>query len=319
MRVLVTGGAGFIGSAVVRYLINQTNEDVLNVDSLTYASNLKNIETVSSSHRYQFTKVDLCDRTALQEAFESFKPESIIHLAAESHVDRSINAPSKFIWTNIVGTYNLLETSREYLDGFDKKCREKFRFLHVSTDEVYGELPHPKYSPNAKKMRFSERNAYAPNSPYAATKASSDHLVRAWGHTYGLPVLITNSSNNYGEYQFPEKFIPLLIINALLGKNLPIYGNGENIRDWLYVEDHAQAIYLVLREGKIGESYNIGGNCELQNIEVAKLICDTLEVSGVDKPAGVKNYHDLIEFVSDRAGHDLRYAIETTKIRKELA
>jgi dTDP-glucose 4,6-dehydratase len=246
-------------------------------------------------------------------------PHSVIHLAAESHVDRSIYNPSKFIQTNILGTYNLLEVTRDYLENTHPALTKEFRFLHVSTDEVYGSLPHPKYSLDAKKLRFSEKSAYAPNSPYAASKAGADHLVRAWGNTYALPVLITNSSNNYGEYQFPEKFIPLLIINALLGKNLPIYGNGENIRDWLYVEDHAQAIYLVLREGKIGESYNIGGNCELQNTEVAKLICDTLEASGADKPAGVKNYHDLIEFVSDRAGHDLRYAIDTTKIRKELA
>lgn len=318
MRILVTGGAGFIGSAVIRFLINQTKDRVLNLDSLTYAGNLRNVENESFSCRYNFTKVDICDPQALQQAFDFFKPESIIHLAAESHVDRSINAPSQFIWTNIIGTYNLLETTRKYLNGVEKECVEKFRFLHVSTDEVYGDLPHPKYQFDADRFSFKEISPYAPNSPYAATKASSDHLVRSWGHTYGIATLISNCSNNYGEYQFPEKFIPKTILNAIQGKRLPIFGKGENIRDWLYVEDHAEALYLILKGGKPGESYNVGGNAEFQNIQVAKLICHILDEICDRKPHGISNYFELAEFVTDRAGHDMRYAIDAQKLRDEL-
>ena len=318
MKILVTGGAGFIGSAVVRFLINQTNNEVLNVDSLTYAGNLKNVEIASSSRRYNFIKVDLCDLQALKKAFDFFKPQSIIHLAAESHVDRSIYAPSGFIWTNIIGTYNLLETTREYLSAIDKKYVEKFRFLHVSTDEVYGDLPHPNYQLDADKYSFKEASPYAPNSPYAASKASSDHLVRSWGHTYGLSTLISNCSNNYGEYQYPEKFIPKMILSATRGERLPIFGNGENIRDWLYVEDHVEALYLILKKGQPGASYNIGGNSEFQNIEVARLICHILDEICSTKPDGISNYFELAEFVTDRAGHDKRYAMDTQKLTDEL-
>jgi len=318
MRILVTGGAGFIGSALVRFLINQTSNDVINIDSLTYAGNLKNVDTVSSSRRYHFARVDICDTLALKNVFDEYKPQSIIHLAAESHVDRSISKPNKFIQTNIIGTYNLLELTRQYLNYVDKKCSEEFRFLHVSTDEVYGDLPHPNHHAGAEAQRFSERSKYAPNSPYAASKASSDHLVRSWGHTYGLATLITNCSNNYGEYQHSEKLIPRVILNATRGKSLPIFGNGENIRDWLYVEDHAEALYLIFKRGNPGESYTIGGNSELQNIEVVRLICCLLDELCGKKPRGVSNYFDLVEFIEDRAGHDMRYAMDFQKLRDEL-
>lgn len=311
MKILVTGGAGFIGSAVIRHIIENTNDSVVNIDKLTYAGNLENLKDVSNSERYSFERIDICDKRALEETFSKYKPDAVMHLAAESHVDRSIDGPAAFIETNIFGTYTLLEVVRRYWLNLDEEMRAKFRFHHISTDEVFGDLADT-------DDLFTETTPYAPSSPYSASKASSDHLVRAWYRTYGLPTIITNCSNNYGPYHFPEKLIPLMILNALEGKPLPVYGKGNQIRDWLYVEDHARALYTVVTEGQVGETYNIGGHNEKQNIEVVKIICSLLEELAPNKPAGVENYQDLITYVKDRPGHDLRYAIDASKIGKEL-
>lgn len=309
MKILITGGAGFIGSAVVRYIINSTQDEVLNIDKLTYAGNLESLQSVQDSSRYSFQQIDICDRLAVEEAFQAFKPDLVMHLAAESHVDRSIDGPAEFIHTNIVGTYTLLEVARQYWNSLEEHKKRQFKFHHISTDEVYGDLE------NTTDL-FTETTPYAPSSPYSASKASSDHLVRAWNRTYGLPVVITNCSNNYGPYHFPEKLIPLVILNALEGKPLPIYGKGDQIRDWLYVEDHARALYKVVTEGEIGETYNIGGHNEKQNIEVVKTICQILD--DLQPQANGQPYETLITFVADRPGHDLRYAIDASKIQREL-
>ncbi|OUY06694.1 dTDP-glucose 4,6-dehydratase [Acinetobacter populi] len=311
MKLLVTGGAGFIGSAVVRHIINNTAHSVLNVDKLTYAGNLESLASVAEHQRYQFSQTDICDRTALDELFSNFQPDVVMHLAAESHVDRSITGSADFIQTNIVGTYQLLEAARQYWNNLDDDKKQAFRFHHISTDEVYGDL-------EGIEDLFTETTSYAPSSPYSASKASSDHLVRAWHRTYGLPVVLTNCSNNYGPYHFPEKLIPLVILNALAGKPLPVYGNGAQIRDWLFVEDHARALYLVVTEAKVGETYNIGGHNEQKNIDVVKSICQLLEELAPNKPQGVVNYQDLITYVTDRPGHDLRYAIDASKIKQDL-
>lgn len=315
MKYLITGGAGFIGSAVVRHLISNTNHEVINLDKLTYAGNLESLpENVQNSPRYTFEQVDICDSAELNRVFEQHQPDAIMHLAAESHVDRSIDGPAEFIYTNIVGTYTLLEVARKYWNSLEGKKKAAFRFHHVSTDEVYGDLPHPSDTPNAKEVLFTETTSYEPSSPYSASKASSDHLVRAWHRTYGFPVVITNCSNNYGPYQFPEKLIPLVTLNALEGKELPIYGLGDQIRDWLYVDDHARALCLVIEKGKDGETYNIGGHNELQNIDVVKTICNILDEL---KPKATK-YSEQITHVADRPGHDRRYAIDSRKMQNEL-
>ncbi|WP_104503591.1 dTDP-glucose 4,6-dehydratase [Acinetobacter indicus] len=311
MRILVTGGAGFIGSAVIRHIIQNTEHQVLNVDKLTYAGNLESLISVADSQRYQFSQTDICDRAALEHLFQTFKPDAVMHLAAESHVDRSISGPFAFIETNIIGTYQLLEAARNYWLNLPKELKNKFRFHHISTDEVYGDL-------EGTTDLFTETTSYSPSSPYSASKASSDHLVRAWHRTYGLPVVVTNCSNNYGPYHFPEKLIPLMILNALQGKPLPIYGNGQQIRDWLFVEDHARALYKVVTEGAVGETYNIGGHNEKANIEVVHAICTLLEELAPNKPEGVQQYKELITYVTDRPGHDVRYAIDASKIKKEL-
>ncbi len=310
MKILVTGGAGFIGSAVIRHIIENTSDEVVNVDSLTYAGNLESLDMVAQNSRYQFEHVDICDIAALGEVFQKHMPDAVMHLAAESHVDRSIEEPGQFIQTNLVGTYNLLQVSRNYLEDKPPAECENFRFHHISTDEVYGDLEDDGL--------FTEETPYAPSSPYSASKAGSDHLVRTWHRTFGLPVLVTNCSNNYGPYHFPEKLIPHMILNALDGKPLPVYGDGLQVRDWLYVEDHARALYKVLTEGKPGETYNIGGHNEKANIDVVKKICALLEELVPEKPENINSYDELITFVKDRPGHDLRYAIDATKISDEL-
>lgn len=311
MRIIVTGGAGFIGSALVRLLINHTLHDVLNIDKLSYAGNLDSLDSIRSSDRYTFQQADICNRTVIENSLDSFQPEVIMHLAAESHVDRSIDGPADFISTNILGTFNLLEAVRDYFKGLDLVDQQKFRFHHISTDEVYGDLA-------GTSDLFTEETAYSPSSPYSASKAASDHLVRSWGRTYGLPVVITNCSNNYGPFHFPEKLIPHVILNAMHGRRLPIYGDGLQIRDWLYVEDHAKALLKVVTEGRIGETYNIGGHNEKTNLQVVEAICGLLEELAPQKPSGVINYRDLITFVKDRPGHDARYAIDASKIEGEL-
>ncbi|CAI1097214.1 dTDP-glucose 4,6-dehydratase [Serratia proteamaculans] len=310
-RILVTGGAGFIGSAVVRHIIEATQDSVLVLDKLTYAGNLESLLVVADNPRYSFEQVDICERAALDRVFAEYQPDVIMHLAAESHVDRSIDGPAAFIETNVVGTYTMLEAARHYWQLLDAEKKQSFRFHHISTDEVYGDL-------HGTDDLFTETTPYSPSSPYSASKASSDHLVRAWLRTYGLPTLVTNCSNNYGPYHFPEKLIPLVILNAVAGKPLPVYGDGAQVRDWLYVEDHARALYQVVTEGVVGETYNIGGHNERKNIEVVQTICDLLEELAPNKPQGVEKYRDLITYVKDRPGHDMRYAIDAGKIDREL-
>ncbi len=344
MKILITGGAGFIGSAVVRHIIRDTTASVINLDKLTYAGNLESIPPeISQSSRYSFEQVDICDRNELERVFRQHQPDAVMHLAAESHVDRSIDGPGEFIQTNIVGTYELLEAARSYWQQLPEQRKQQFRFHHISTDEVYGDLPHPNdlapagapvgatSAATPTQPLFTETTAYAPSSPYSASKAASDHLVRAWHRTYGLPVLVTNCSNNYGPYHFPEKLIPHVILNALAGKPLPIYGKGDQIRDWLYVEDHARALYKVVTEGKVGETYNIGGHNEKQNIEVVKEICRILDElaprhtthshparSEAKSQDPQPSYTNLITYVQDRPGHDRRYAIDSSKMQTEL-
>jgi dTDP-glucose 4,6-dehydratase len=308
MKILITGGAGFIGSAVIRYIINHTDDSIVNVDKLTYAGNLDSLIEVAHDDRHILEHVDICDSTELGRVFTEHQPDAVMHLAAESHVDRSIDGPSDFIQTNIVGTYVLLEAARSYWNGLNSIRKDAFRFHHISTDEVYGDLDGP-------EDLFTEQTSYAPSSPYSASKASSDHLVRAWQRTYGLPTLITNCSNNYGPYHFPEKLIPLMILNALECKPLPVYGKGNQVRDWLYVEDHARALYLVITKSKAGETYNIGSYNEKQNIEVVHTICEVLDELA---PSAFTPYSSLITHVIDRPGHDLRYAIDASKIQREL-
>lgn len=312
MKILVTGGAGFIGSALIRHIIANTRDSVVNVDKLTYAGNTESLNSIADSDRYAFEQVDICDRAALDKVFNTHQPDAVMHLAAESHVDRSIDSPAAFMETNIIGTYNLLEAARAWRDSLPEAQKSAFRFHHISTDEVYGDLEDD-------ESLFTETTPYAPSSPYSASKASSDHLVRAWHRTYGLPVVITNCSNNYGPYHFPEKFIPHVILNALQGKPLPVYGSGDQIRDWLYVDDHARALYQVVTRGVVGETYNIGGHNEQRNIDVVHAVCDLLEAhAGNRKPAGVVQYRDLITHVTDRPGHDRRYAIDSSKMAREL-
>tara|TARA_Y200000002_G_C22641921_1_gene647393 strand:- start:328 stop:1404 length:1077 start_codon:yes stop_codon:yes gene_type:complete len=310
-KFLITGGAGFIGSALIRHIIKTTNHRVVNIDKLTYAGNLQSLTLVENDSKYTFEHVDICNITEVSRVLNEHEPEIVIHLAAESHVDRSIDGPGEFIKTNIIGTYVLLEKVLKYWNNLDRNKKNNFRFLHVSTDEVFGDL-------NGTNDLFTEKTPYAPSSPYSASKASSDHLVRAWNRTFKLPTLITNCSNNYGPYQFPEKLIPLIILNALEGKNLPIYGDGKQIRDWLYVDDHARALLHVALNGKVSETYNIGGHNELQNIDVVKTICNILDELAPCKIEGINKYEKLITFVEDRIGHDVRYAINANKIANEL-
>jgi len=315
-KILVTGGAGFIGSAVIRHLISDTEHTVINVDKLTYAGNLESLKGIQGNERYAFEKVDICDATELKRLFNEHQPDIVMHLAAESHVDRSIDGPGEFIHTNIIGTFTLLEQTRAYWNELDDDKKANFKFHHISTDEVYGDLPHPDEVGDSTLPLplFTEDTSYTPSSPYSASKAGSDHLVRAWQRTYGLPTVITNCSNNYGPYHFPEKLVPLIILNAQEGKPLPIYGRGNQIRDWLYVEDHARALVLVATKGKVGETYNIGGHNEKKNIEVVKTICKILDEL---VPLSTK-YSALITHVTDRPGHDMRYAIDASKIKQEL-
>ena len=321
MKILVTGGAGFIGSALIRQLIKNTDYQVLNVDKLTYAGNLDSLKSIEDDPRYDFICVDISDQHKMYSIIDQYRPNIIMHLAAESHVDRSIDGPSEFIQTNILGTFNLLEASRKYWAGLDSLDREKFIFHHISTDEVFGDLPHPDDvdATNATDL-FTESTAYAPSSPYSASKAASDHLVNAWMRTYNLPAVITNCSNNYGPFHFPEKLIPLTILNALEGKTIPVYGSGQQIRDWLFVDDHAEALMLVATTSKSGDSFNIGGNNEKRNIEVVETICKILDElrPAADSGLDIQNYAELIRFVDDRPGHDARYAIDSTKIQNEL-
>lgn len=311
MRILITGGAGFIGSTLIRELIRSTGHEVLNLDKLTYAGNLESLTSIANDTRYEFVQADIVEQERVSAVMARFQPHAIMHLAAESHVDRSIDGPAQFIQTNIVGTYSLLEAARGYWQNLAEPEKSAFRFHHISTDEVYGDL-------HGVADLFTETTPYAPSSPYSASKAASDHLVRAWHRTYGLPVLLSNCSNNYGPFHFPEKLIPLVILNALAGKPLPVYGNGLQVRDWLFVEDHAQALLKVVTEGKVGETYNIGGHNEQRNIDVVRSICRLLEELAPHKPEGVVQYADLITFVHDRPGHDLRYAIDAGKIEREL-
>ena len=311
MKILITGGAGFIGSCVVRQALLDPNIQVVNVDKLTYAGNLASLPETDNNPNYRFSQIDICDAVALDDTFTAHKPDVVMHLAAESHVDRSIDGPEAFMQTNIMGTYQLLEASRRYLTNQPLDRQACFRFHHISTDEVYGDLEGP-------EDLFREDTPYAPSSPYSASKASSDHLVRAWHRTYGLPVLITNCSNNYGPYHFPEKLIPHMILNALAGRPLPVYGDGSQVRDWLYVEDHARALLRVATHGDVGETYNIGGHNERTNLQVVETICALLEELRPEKPEGINAYADLITFVTDRPGHDLRYAIDASKIEREL-
>jgi len=310
-NIIITGGAGFIGSAVIRHYIATTNHTVINVDKLTYAGNLESLGDALNHPCHIFKQVDICDREALDQLFDKYKPDAVMHLAAESHVDRSIDGPAEFMNTNIMGTYTLLEVARSYWSKLDDEHKATFRFHHVSTDEVYGDLEEG-------DELFTEETPYAPSSPYSASKASSDHLVRAWNRTYKFPIVITNCSNNYGPYQFPEKLIPLVILNAISGKPLPVYGKGNQIRDWLYVEDHARALAMVLEESKDGETYNIGGLNEKTNLEVVKTLCTILDELVPEHPEGIDKYEDLITCVADRPGHDVRYAIDNTKIIQEL-
>ncbi|MFY8273995.1 dTDP-glucose 4,6-dehydratase [Pseudoalteromonas sp. SSDWG2] len=313
-KIFVTGGAGFIGSALVRFLINETDNQVINIDKLTYAGNLESLESIAQNERYSFEQADIVDKDAMRSLFTKYQPDYVMHLAAESHVDRSIDGPGEFIQTNVVGTFSLLEAAREYYKELPEEKRSGFRFHHISTDEVYGDL--------GETGLFTEETSYEPSSPYSASKAASDHLVRAWYRTYGLPVVVTNCSNNYGPYHFPEKLIPLMILNALEGKPLPVYGDGKQIRDWLFVEDHARALYKVVTEGQVGETYNIGGFNEKQNIEVVQTICALLEELASDnalaKSSGGDGFESLVTYVADRPGHDVRYAIDATKIEREL-
>lgn len=311
MKILVTGGAGFIGSAVVRHIIENTLDDVRVVDCLTYAGNLESLASVADNERYSFSRTDITDAQGIAEQFSEFQPDIVMHLAAESHVDRSIDGPAAFIQTNLIGTFTLLEAARQYYASLNEARKKSFRFHHISTDEVYGDL-------EGTDDLFTEETPYAPSSPYSASKAGSDHLVRAWNRTYGLPVVVTNCSNNYGPYHFPEKLIPLTILNALAGKPLPVYGNGQQIRDWLYVEDHARALYKVATEGQNGETYNIGGHNERKNIDVVKTICAILDKVVEKKPGNISHFAELITFVTDRPGHDLRYAIDAAKIARDL-
>ncbi|WP_062263194.1 dTDP-glucose 4,6-dehydratase [Endozoicomonas arenosclerae] len=310
MKIMITGGAGFIGAALIRHIIRHTEHHVINVDKLTYAGNLASLAETVDHPRHNFHQVDICDSQAIEGLLAQYQPDAIMHLAAESHVDRSIDGPADFIQTNIVGTFTLLEAARKHWLGFADKKQKQFRFHHISTDEVYGDL--------GESGLFTEQSSYEPSSPYSASKASSDHLVRAWQRTYGLPILITNCSNNYGHYQFPEKLIPLMILNALEGKPLPVYGEGKQVRDWLHVDDHAKALLIVLEKGKIGETYNIGGHNERQNIQVVEAICSLLDEFYPEKISGIQSYSELITFVEDRPGHDVRYAIDASKIAKEL-
>ena len=311
MKILITGGAGFIGSSLIRYLMKCKTFEIINLDFLTYAGNLDSLKDIINEINYVFCQVNICDSEAVAEVFRKHRPNVVMHLAAESHVDRSIDGPADFIDTNITGTFHLLDAARNYFESLEVVDKKLFRFHHISTDEVYGDL-------KGTDDLFTEETPYSPSSPYSASKAASDHLVRAWGRTYGLPVIITNCSNNYGPYHFPEKLIPHVILNAIHGNPLPIYGDGSQIRDWLYVEDHAKALIKVVAEGEIGETYNIGGHNEKTNLEVVETICDLLEDLAPEKPVGVGNYRDLITFVKDRPGHDARYAIDASKIEREL-
>ena len=311
MQILISGGSGFIGSAFIRYIINHAQDSVINIDKLTYAANQSALKEVEDNPCYAFEKIDICDLKALEAVFEKYQPDCVIHLAAESHVDRSIDGPSAFIQSNIVGTYSLLEAARHYYYTLSVEKQAAFRFLHVSTDEVYGDTA-------GETALSTETSPYAPSSPYSASKASADHLVRAWHRTYGLPIMITHCANNYGPYQYEEKLIPLMITHALDGRPLPIYGDGQQIRDWLYVDDHVRALYLVLTQGNVGESYNISAHCEKTNLDIVHTICDLLEQLAPNKPADVAYYRDLIVHVTDRPGHDIRYAIDAGKIQREL-